>query len=152
MPDKHTVVGGCHCGNIRYQFITTIPANELALRVCDCSFCSKVGAVYASDPDGQLDIETKDHEMVKRYQFSTKVVDFIFCRKCGVMPFVLSNIEGTVYAVININTANENVALGAIRRMSFTGETIDESIRRRKQSWIADVKLDWSRMVGLEFN
>ncbi len=77
--------------------------------------------------------------MVQRYRFGTKTADFVFCRKCGVMPFVLSKIEGKTFAGVNINTSDKEYNTNHIKRVSFSGESIEERMERRKRSWIGRV-------------
>lgn len=31
--------GGCHCGNIRFTFITAMSDDDLPRRECQCGFC-----------------------------------------------------------------------------------------------------------------
>ena len=99
------IEGGCHCGNIEYVFETSIPLERLYLRECQCSFCRKQGAIYTSDPNGNIYINIKDKRNVTKYKFSTKVIEFIFCKRCGVMPYASMSLDQYSYAVINIRTS-----------------------------------------------
>ncbi len=45
------ITGGCHCSNIRFRLESAKPPSEFAPRVCDCTFCTKHGARYISDPE-----------------------------------------------------------------------------------------------------
>jgi hypothetical protein len=129
-------VGGCHCGNIRYWLRTRRILDELPLRACGCSFCRKHGARYTSDPEGALDVTIA--ASVSRYQFSTGVVDFLVCPKCGVMTLALTRIGERDYAVVNANTLDDAPS-GAALAADFSGETTDESVERRKRNWIGNV-------------
>lgn len=140
MDDHHLITGGCHCGNIRYRFTTTIAPDDLPLRACGCSFCSKQGAVYGSDPAGELEVETRDPDAVTRYRFATGVVDFILCRQCGVMPYALSLIEGRTYAVVNLNTADREFPADRVKRVDLSGESPEEGAARRKRAWIGTAR------------
>ena len=58
------LAGSCHCGASR-------PAAELQARACQCSFCTRHGAMTVSDPAGRavFDIE---RTALARYQFDTR--------------------------------------------------------------------------------
>jgi len=45
--------GGCHCGKVRVELTTSIRPGDFRPRACDCSFCTKHGAAYVSDPAGR---------------------------------------------------------------------------------------------------
>jgi len=136
MINQTIIEGGCHCDNIQYHYGVDTAIDALSLRACSCSFCSKQGVVYTSDPNGKLSIVINSTSYIKKYQFSSKHIDFIFCGKCGVMPFCLTEIDGNVFALINIRTANIEVSSLAIQVFDFSDETIEESIQRRKLKWI----------------
>lgn len=130
--------GGCHCGNIRYRLRTRRVLDELPLRACGCSFCRKHGARYTSDPEGALVVATAASD--SRYRFSTGVVDFLVCPKCGVMALAMTRIGERNYAVVNANTL-DNAPTGMATAMDFSGETADEAVERRKRNWIGNVDL-----------
>ena len=140
MGDATTVKGHCHCGNISYHFSTQIPVDQIAVRNCSCSFCTMHGAVYTSDPAGELRYNIKDENQVNRYRFGHQTADFIVCGTCGVMPFVLSDIGGNTFAVLNVNTAVEPVIpVESIARMNFDGEVKEDRLTRRSRNWIGTV-------------
>ncbi len=141
MHKKTIIEGGCHCGNIHYRYTVDQPLKNLSIRVCSCSFCTKQGAVYTSDPGGKLRVSIKEAEHIQKYQFSSKLVDFIFCSICGVMPLSMSEIDGNTFALINIKTAKNTDLLGfPAQTIAFSKETTEESIRRRKSKWIPEVE------------
>lgn len=137
MSEKKIIDGGCHCGNIRYHYEIDSRDKGLAIRACSCTFCTKQGALYTSDPEAKLTINVVSHADIEHYQFATKEVDFIFCRKCGVMPFVATEIGHKNYVVINIKTANIELGGLPVQLNDFESESINESIRRRESKWVS---------------
>jgi len=132
--------GKCHCGNIRYRYITRHAPQEVPVRHCSCEFCRRHGVAYTSDPSGELAVEVGFSDSVKRYRFSTRVVDFLLCIRCGVMTVALTRIDDNDYAVLNANTLDGDVALSSIK-MDVSAETPEEGQARRKRNWIGQVSL-----------
>ena len=112
------------------------------MRACGCSFCRKHGGVYTSDPKGRLEIRIADQGCVTRYRFGTKSADFHICATCGVVPIVTSTIEGTLYAVVNVNCF-EGVDPAQLDRSEsdFEGEVTETRLARRQRNWIPDVTI-----------
>ena len=78
--------GGCHCGNIRFWFDWPAQAENIPVRACGCSFCTKHGAVWTSHPEGQFQLQITDAFQAKRYQFGQKTADMHVCANCGITP------------------------------------------------------------------
>lgn len=135
--------GACHCGNIRFAFELPESDGLIPVRACGCSFCRKHGAVHTSHPKGRLAVRIEDERRVERYRFGTKTADFYVCRTCGVEPLVTSEIDGTLYAVVNVNSF-ENVDPGELDRSAsdFEGEATGDRLARRKRNWIGAVRFD----------
>ena len=136
------ISGSCHCGSISYQLETEFKLNELPVRICSCDYCTKSGNRYISDSKAHLAIYW-DESKVNRYQFGTKTADFIICQLCGVMPFVLSEIDDHSYAVINYNSITEQSQLNQndIPRLDFDGELPMNRLERRRRNWIGKVTI-----------
>ena len=80
--------------------------------------------------------------MVARYTFGTETASFLACARCGVAPLVTSQIEGTTYAVDNVNTFdNVDRARRRAQPANFEGEDVQGRLERRRRNWIADVIL-----------
>jgi uncharacterized protein YhfF len=75
---------------------------EIPARACDCTFCVKHGGVWTSNPKGALRVKIEDPAEISPYLFGTRTATFHVCRRCGVPPLVTSEIEGRVYAVVNV--------------------------------------------------
>src|ERR1051326_2532045 len=107
--------GSCHCGNISFELTWNPSPKEIPARACGCSFCTKHGGVWTSNPNGELDLTVKDVSQVSKYRFGTETAEFQICSNCGIVPVVLSEIDGRLYAVVSVN-AFENVERSLLRR------------------------------------
>ncbi len=139
------IQGSCHCGNISFDLDWGFEPREIPTRACDCSFCVKHGGVWTSSPKGTLRIRVKEPALVSKYAFGTRTADFHVCGRCGIVPFVTSEIDGGLYAVVSVNAFN-GVDPSLLREaaISFGDEDVDTRLARRKRNWIADVRDDRS--------
>jgi hypothetical protein len=133
--------GKCHCGNISFSLVWEPDPAEIPARACGCSFCTKHGGVWTSNPRGALEVAVKDPRLVSKYAFGTRTADFHVCVRCGIVPVVTSRIDERLYAVVSVN-AFEGVDQSLLRRApaSFDGEGNDTRLARRKRNWIGNVK------------
>jgi len=133
--------GKCHCGNIAFSLTWEPDPREIPARACGCSFCTKHGGVWISNPGGALQVRVEDPSRVSRYAFGTRTADFHVCTRCGIVPVVTSRIDGRLYAVVSVN-ALEGVEASLLRRepARFDGEGEDARLARRKRNWIAEVE------------
>lgn len=77
--------GGCHCGAICFSFESHEVTNGLR---CNCSLCSKRGAVMSPDPVPAENVEIEAEEgALGLYQFGAKTAKHYFCKRCGIYPF-----------------------------------------------------------------
>jgi len=135
------IQGKCHCGNISFTLNWEPDPTEIPARACTCSVCVKHGGVWTSSTHGALKVAVTDTSLVSRYMFGTKTAEFHVCARCGVVPVVTSQIDGTLYAVVSVN-AFENVNPSLLRSTpaSFDGEGADSRLARRKRNWIGNVE------------
>lgn len=132
--------GQCHCGNIAYTLDWAPDPTEIPARACDCSFCTRHGAVWTSNPDGHLCIQLRDPAAVSHYAFGTSTANFHVCSRCGVVPLVTCAVDDGLYAVVNVNTLdNVDPALLHHRSASFSEEDVSSKLARRQANWIARV-------------
>jgi len=84
----------------------------------------------------------RESTLVSKYAFGTRTATFHVCVRCGVVPFVTCEMEGRVYAVVNVNTL-ENVEPAWLDRASasFEQEDLASRLARRKRNWIAEVRI-----------
>jgi len=135
------ISGSCHCGNISFALDWQPEPTEIPARACTCSFCTKHGGVWTSCPTGFLSVHIRDSSHASVYAFGTKTAQFHVCTDCGIVPVVTSTIEGTVYAVVSVNSF-DNVKPELLRRgsVSFDGEGTGDRLARRQRNWIGDVE------------
>ena len=133
--------GQCHCENIRFVLVWEPDPTEIPARACDCTFCTKHGGVWTSNPNGRLEVRIENPALVSKYAFGTETAEFHTCARCGVVPVVTSRIEDRIYAVVNVNTF-DNVDPALIRRASasFDREQAGSRLARRKRNWIGNVE------------
>jgi len=132
--------GQCHCGNIAFSLTWEPDPARIPARACTCSFCSKHGGVWTSNPQGALRIAVENASLVSRYEFGTETAQFHVCTRCGVVPLVTSRIEDRLYAVVSVN-ALEGIDAALLDRApsNVEGEDKDFRLARRQRNWIADV-------------
>jgi len=133
--------GSCHCRNISFTLAWEPDPTEIPARACGCSFCTKHGGVWTSNPKGALRVKVEAPALVSRYSFGTQTAEFHICAKCGVVPVVTSRIDDHIYAVVSVN-AFEGVEPSLLRHApaNFEGEAEAVRLARRKRYWIANVE------------
>lgn len=137
-----TIEGACHCRNIRYTLKWPGPVEDLPARRCGCTFCQKHGGSWTSHRDAELNATVSDSSTVSKYKFGTKTATFYVCSICGAAPFVVSEIEGQLYAVVNVNTFDGIDASSlSSSPTNFDGEDTGSRLDRRKKNWIPRVKV-----------
>ena len=134
--------GKCHCGNIAFELDWADETPTIDARACGCTFCVKHGGVWTSNPHSTLTVSVREPTSTAEYGFGTQTATFHVCARCGVVPFVTSDIDGHRYAVVNVNTF-DNVDAASLQRSgaSFDGEDVDARLARRRRNWIADVRI-----------
>lgn len=136
------LTGSCHCGALRLELRWPADVKKIGARHCGCTFCRKHGAAWTSHPDAALTVRAERGCTPSRYRFGSGTADFLICPTCGVPTAVLSEIEGHVHAVVNVNALDDvgDYEL-ADTRTDFDGEDTASRLRRRQQNWIAAVRL-----------
>lgn len=71
----------CHCGNVVLEL--ELPDGVENPRRCNCSICSRRGAVTASIPVGKLHV-VQGADFLTLYEFNTRVAKHYFCKTCGI--------------------------------------------------------------------
>jgi len=77
-----TYTGSCHCGAVRFE----VDAEIDSVRSCDCSICSRRGALNFRVPKESLRLLTP-WENLSLYQWGSRTAKDYFCRVCGILPF-----------------------------------------------------------------
>ena len=101
MADAHSFQGTCHCGAIRGTLAATKPAAELQVRACQCSFCTRHGAMTVSDPAGAPRFEI-ERAALATYQFGTRTGTSLICGRCGMYAGVILEDGGKMWSVLNV--------------------------------------------------
>ena len=135
--------GRCHCGNVAFDLDWGSEAADIPARACGCSFCVKHGGVWTSNPHASLAVSVTEPALLSRYAFGTRTATFHVCARCGAVPLVTSDIDGRLYAVVNVNTF-EDIGRLQLRQSTadFEGEDVESRLARRRRNWIADVRFD----------
>lgn len=143
MTDNPAIInGGCHCGNIRFLLNWPDKDAKIAVRECGCTFCRKHGGAWTSSAGAELSITITRTTLLSRYRFGTATADFYVCSKCGVVPFVVSEIDRRLYAVVNTNTFEDTGRFRLTHSSSdFDGEDVADRLARRKRNWIPNVTI-----------
>ena len=71
----------CHCGGVEAE--VNVPDQYKKLMRCNCSLCKRKGAIMT--PVSHDDIKViKGQDLLKLYQYHTKVAEHYFCSYCGI--------------------------------------------------------------------
>jgi hypothetical protein len=137
------IEGSCHCGNISYRLDWAGDPDAIPARACACTFCRKHGNVWTAHAGSSLQLSLRDAALVSRYRFGTGTAVFHVCARCGAVPAATSEIDGRLYAVVNVNTF-EGVDPARLQPTSvdFEGEASNARLARRQRHWIAEVNVD----------
>lgn len=140
---KRQLRGSCHCGNIRFVFITGKSDADLPKRECQCSFCRHHGRISTSDPDGELRVIIADEERVTRYRFGHRTADFYVCQNCGGVPVVTSQIAGDTVGLVDVRMI-EGFAWSREETVKhdYEDEPVDARLARRAKNWTGTVIIE----------
>ena len=133
---RYTFTGGCHCSALHFTFETPTDPRALPLRACGCSFCRKHGVRTTSDPAGTVSFRIDDPVLLHLYRFGTRTTDTLICRNCGIYLAALTEIDGALYAVVNVNALDDRSAFERPpQAMDYEGESAEQRQARRKVKW-----------------
>jgi hypothetical protein len=133
MPTPTTLHGACHCGRLRLRFDTALEPGGIHPRACDCSFCTKHGAAYISDPHGRLHLEVAEATALHHYTQGAELAKFVLCQHCGVLMGVVFEHGEQVLGAVNASCLAERASLGAAQTAS--PQTL--SAAEKQQRWAA---------------
>lgn len=74
--------GRCHCGGV--QFEIDAPDGLQNLRRCNCSLCSRKGAIMASVSLSGLRVTKGEGDALRVYTWNTHTAKHYFCGTCGI--------------------------------------------------------------------
>jgi hypothetical protein len=72
------IQGACHCGAVRW----TVPAEPDWLSSCTCSYCSRIGALWAAYTVSEVCVEHA-RDAVIAYTHGDRTLAFVSCATCG---------------------------------------------------------------------
>lgn len=122
--------GQCHCGAVRLAFETEAP---LAPRACQCRFCRKHNARTVADPGGEAVLTLGPGTI--HYSFGTGATDFLICGRCGIYVGAAAEIDGRLYATLNLNAFDDPRLDLLATPVSYDGEDADAKADRRRVRW-----------------
>lgn len=135
MSTLYTFRGSCHCGAIRATLEATRPAEAVPVRACQCSFCTRHGAMTMSDPAGRAIIEI-ERAALAPYRFGTRTGTSLVCGRCGMYAGVIVEDAGKVWSALNVRgLAIPEFAGRTAEPVVYDGETPQARLARRKQKW-----------------
>lgn len=138
------ITGKCHCGRLTYEVSLPFEGDSIPVRRCSCTFCRKHGAVYTSHPAGSLRATIRGGAGPSGYSFATGTAEFHVCPTCGVVPFVTSEIDNSLRAVVNVNTLEGiDPSHFAETTTNFDGEDTETRLARRLRNWIPSVSITY---------
>lgn len=138
----------CHCGNIQCEL--DWPADvPLRYRKCGCQFCTRHGAIYCADPRAKVRVAIRNRDEFNPYEFATETAGYYVCSQCGVLPVVVSEIEGRAYAVVNANTISGlTIRAEDVEAVNYERETRSERLARRARQWIGHCTVASARVLA----
>jgi hypothetical protein len=90
--------GACHCGAVAF----TVELDLAGALQCNCSICSKLGAVWAFAPKSKMTMKSGG-EALGDYQFGKKRLHHRHCTRCGVETFAEGTApDGTATVGVNL--------------------------------------------------
>lgn len=111
--------GSCHCGRIAFQ----VEGEITGAMACNCSICSRKGALMWFVPREMLQLQTPD-EAASTYEFNKHVIKHRFCPTCGMHPYGEgSDPKGNRIAAVNLRCI-EGLDLAALPVQNFDGRSM----------------------------
>ena len=111
--------GSCHCGKIAFE----VEGEIQNAMTCNCTICSKKGAVMWFVPRDQLHLLTPD-DAASSYTFNKHIIKHRFCPTCGMHPYGEgSDQQGNRMAAINIRCLDD-VDIASIQTQQFDGKAM----------------------------
>ena len=111
--------GSCHCGAIAFE----VEGELTQVADCNCSICSRKGALLWFVPRDQLRLLTPEANL-STYLFGKQRIKHRFCATCGIHPFGEGiDPTGQPMAAINVRCL-EDVDFSALPVKHFDGRSL----------------------------
>ena len=78
---KQPKIGSCHCGAVKFEI--RLEQELENPRRCNCSICSRKGAIMADIDESDFQI-LEGEEYLSLYQWNTNIAKHWFCQICGI--------------------------------------------------------------------
>jgi len=108
--------GGCHCGQVRFE----IKIANFKLITCDCSICTKKGALHLRCAPVDFTL-LKGLEALSEYRFNTREATHFFCKSCGIHTHSHPRIAPDQYSLNARCLDDFNEIQGKFERAFFQG-------------------------------
>ena len=86
----------CHCGGVEIEANIPEPLEKIVR--CNCSICKRKGAIMTLVNSDDIKI-LKGQEILKLYQFHSKVAKHYFCSQCGIYTHHNPRSNPTMYGI-----------------------------------------------------
>lgn len=108
--------GSCHCGAIAFE----AEGDLEQVIACNCSICSKRGALHWFIPTEHFRLLTPPEQM-GTYTFNKHIIQHRYCLKCGCAPYS-EGIAPTGKAAVAVNArCLDGVDLSPLKVLPFDG-------------------------------
>lgn len=145
--------GSCYCGNITVTVKTpnegSDPFTATVPRECDCDYCTMHGAAWVSTPDAVLEVEIQNEAAINLFEQGSDTARFWLCQRCGVVPAVTCDIDGSRKGAVNANCMLERAELPTARKSSPKELSAEDKKDRWSDLWIDKVVIKDCWDVGL---
>ncbi len=115
------IMGGCHCGQVRFEVETP---RDVELLDCNCSICAKTGFRHLIVAHRDLQLLSGEGALV-HYRFGTGQAEHLFCGTCGVKSFYQPRSHPDCWSV-NYNALDDPAALRASAK-AFDGRNWEQA-------------------------
>jgi hypothetical protein len=117
MSDAKTHLGGCHCGQVRYEVTLDLTKPVIT---CNCSMCGRSGTMLSFTSATQFKLLSGDSALTD-YLFNKKQIHHLFCRVCGIKSFARgTNPDGSPMVAINVRCL-DGVDLSKLNVVPYDG-------------------------------
>ena len=94
---KHMKKLTCHCEKVELEVNISDEGFKKLMR-CNCSLCKKKGAIMTAISKEQLKV-VKGEDVLKLYQYHTKVAKHYFCSNCGIYTHHVMRSNPNMYGI-----------------------------------------------------
>jgi hypothetical protein len=111
--------GSCHCGKVAFE----VEGELTGAMECNCSICSRKGALMWFVPRNALKLHTPESEQTV-YTFNQHVIQHRFCKTCGIHSYGEgADPQGNKMAAVNVRCL-DGVDLASISVQHFDGRSM----------------------------